>query len=430
MNKLFILFFVCLSIHVTIAAPTQNKHVTDSLLKNLKTANDTQRVNLYTHLAWENRNSNLSITDSFSNIAIELSHKIGFDKGTGNAYLNKGFFYKNFGRYDDAMKAFRWALFHFVKCRYKQGFSSVYNSIAGLHYIQSNYSTALFYYLQSLQISEELNDIIGMARTLNNIGVLYMEQRLTDKALKYYTQSYNLLKKAKDENGIADCLNNLGNVYHMQGDEDKAIEAYSQSMQINMQLGDLKDVSAALNNIGLVFYETNNYKGALDYYHQSLQIDEQMGDIHSIVVSYGNIANCYIKLSMFHAAMKYATQSLEMAKKYNLKTDVMDSYEMLYKIEEAQGNYKDALQLHEFYKAYSDSLFNEETKTEQQRLEAQYLVEKAEKEKIINNKDKEISAVIVKEKEKEISQYILLIGAVLMLFVVCMYVISVWYKKK
>jgi tetratricopeptide (TPR) repeat protein len=400
----------------------QNITVIDSLLSRLVSAKDTGKVNLFNQLAYEYRNSELNKTDSFASLAIELSSKENFQKGLGNAYVNKGFVSRMAGDYPKAVQTYRVAMVYFVQAGYKPGFSTVYNNIASVYYLQGNYVKAQYYYFQALNISEELHDKVGVARTLNNIGAVYMEQSEFTKAVAYFMKAYTILEE-RDPNQAADCLNNIGTVYQYLGDTVRAIKNYRKSMEINKKLGDRNDVSSILNNIGYMYSESGNYKLALDHFFESLDIDEEMGDVRGMSACYGNITHCYYRLSMLHAADKYATLMLDIAKRYNIKTDIIDAYKYLDSIEEANGNYKLALAYTKQARAYNDSVNNEKSREAQSQLELMYQKEKADKEKLISSKEDEMKSFRSREKEKEIAHYILLIGMVLLLFILVIYVV-------
>lgn len=425
MKCLFVFILGC-----SFTAFAQNKIVTDSLVNQLvNERNDTVRVNLYNQLAWEYRNSDFAITDSFANLAIQLGEKVKFCKGSGNGYINKAFVYRNAGKYEQALKSLRWALVKFLPCSYRSGYSSVYNNIAGIHYNMGNYALAQYYYYQSLKISESMDDFQGTARSLNNIGVVLMEQKMYAKALTHFERCYAILERLKDENGMADCLNNIGSIYQARNNTEKAVASYLKCATINEKIGDKKDVSTALHNIGLTYSKDSDYKKALNYYLRSLSIDESLGDIPAIIITLENIADCYIKLKMYHAAKKYASESLEMGLNFNMKTDVMNAYELLYRIEQQGHHFKEALGYHLLYKQYSDSIFNTETTERVANLEEQYLKEKFEKQQILITKEEEIGMIRTQEKEHAVTQYIFIIGLVLIIFVSLVYIVFFLMRK-
>jgi tetratricopeptide (TPR) repeat protein len=420
---LLILFF-------TFQLSAQNRQVIDSIYNLLKTEKDkTHMVDMYNSLAWEYRNSNINYTDSFADLAIKTGEAERYWKGVGYGYIYKSFVFRNAAQYPEAIKSCRWALVQFVKCSDAQGYASAYNNIASIHYLQSNHGVAQYYYFQSLRISEQLGDKKGVARTLNNIGVIYLEQKQYDKALIYFNKCYNILEMLGDENGMADALNNIGTIYQMRGDIEQAVTNYQKCARINEKLGDKKDVSSAIQNIGVAYYKIGNYKDALTYYHQALLLEEQLGDIPSIVLTYENIANCYIKLEMFHAALKYAKVSLQMATGFHMKTDIMGAYELLYKIEQQNKNFQEALVYHEKFKQYSDSIYNAATNDRVNDLEEQYLKEKIDKQRIIDSKEKEIILIRTQEKEHAVTQYIFIIGLVLIIFVSLIYIVFFLMRK-
>jgi tetratricopeptide (TPR) repeat protein len=408
----------------------QKQRIVDSLTHVLTVEKDAEaKVDLYNELAWEYRNSDIQLTDSFATLSINLAEKQHYWKGLGNGYINRSFVFRNSARYTEAFKACQWALVQFVKCGYRQGYASAYNNIASLHFLMSNHAIAQYYYFQSLRISEQLNDYKGTARTLNNIGVVYLEQKQYDKALIYFNKCYNILDRLGDENGKADCLNNIGTIYQMRSEIDQAVFNYKRCAEINEKIGDKKDVSAAMHNIGVAYAKTKNYKDALTYYHRSLLLDEELGDIPSIIITYESIANCYINLDMFHAALKYAKVSLQMAIGFDMKTDIMNAYELLYKIEQQNLNYKEALKYHEYFKLYSDSIYNTETNDRVNDLEEQYLNEKVDKQRILDDKEKEITLIRTQEKEHAVTQYIFIIGLVLIIFVSLIYIVFFLMRK-
>lgn len=423
MNKLIVLITGVLLLS-TVELRAQNKPVIDSLEQLLKNSKmDTLRVFLYNQLAWEYRNSNTDITDSFTNLAIELGNKIGFSNGTGKAYINKAIVYRNKAEYAKAIEACRWALVQFLLNNNRTGYASAYNTIASVHYLMGNYSIAQFYFFESHKISEELHDLKGMGRTYLNLGSVLFEQKKYEKALKYYNKALLVSQELVDSPNIAICWNNIANVYQLTGNYDTSIYYYKQSVEVNQKVGDLKSMVISLGNIASIYSAQKNHREAINYYHQALTIDEKIGNINSIIIINANISDDYVHLGMYHAAYIYAKRSLDLALKYNMKRDIMQAYAMLYQTEEGRANFKEAFKYHKLYKQYSDSIYNEEASTKVNELEEQYLNERIEKQKILAQKEEEIQMVRAEEKEHAVTQYIFIIGLVLIIFVSFVYIV-------
>ncbi len=426
MNQIILIFFLLLATVLN----AQNMQKIDSLMKRLDIEKtDTTRINLYNQLAWEYRNSDTYLTDSFSTIAITDGIAAKYYVGTGNAYINKAIVFRTGANYKQAIEACRWALVQFLKSKYRLGYASAYNGIANVHFLMGNYSLAQFYFIQSHKISIEIGDAKGIGRALVNMSSVLTVHKEYDKSKQYLEEAVKIFKSLGDESGIAVCWNNIGNIHQMQGVQDTAIAYYRKSMEASRSLGDLKSVAAGLHNIAIVYSESGNNRDALNYYHQSLSIDERLGNIPNIVITHTKIAETYFNLSMYHASAVYVQKALSQALAYDMKTEVMQAYKLLYQIEEKRNRFKEAFEYHKLYKQYSDSIYNEESGSKVNELEEQYLNERIEKQRILATKEEEIMQVRAQEKENAVTQDIFIIGLVLTIFVSFIYIVFFLLRK-
>src|ERR1035437_5269455 len=92
------------------------------------------------------------------------------------------------------------------------------------HVNKGNYPKALEYYLQSLQINEEIGYKRGIGNCYNNIGAAYHNQSNYPKALEYNLKSLKIKQETGDKKGVGTCYNNIGFVYYYQSNYPKALE--------------------------------------------------------------------------------------------------------------------------------------------------------------------------------------------------------------
>ncbi|TAE86186.1 MAG: tetratricopeptide repeat protein [Bacteroidetes bacterium] len=414
-----LLLVIALGYHVGSAKPA-----IDSLLTVAQTAKDTMLIDALNQLAYEYKSIDIELVLVYADSAIALSKKIGYVKGIGNAYLNKGHYFKVIGNHNAAKACYVWAGIQHNHIGSKKGVSAAFNGIASLAYLKGNLTIALTYFLKSLALSEEVNDQKGVGMTLNNIGVINLEQGNSAKALKYYQKAYDTFKQIGDENNVADALNNIGNIYNTRGENDEALNYYKQALAINTKIGDLKDESVIINNIGIIHFDRKQYKEALSCYLQSLNIDEKLKDQQALSVTCNNISNCYFHMKMLYAAKKYADRAFEISSVQQYKSDIVTSLNMLYKITDALGDYKEALSYYKLYKTYSDSLFNQETKAQLETIEKQYETQKAENERLLKTlqtttPNQQASATV----QQEMKESIQVVALVLIGFIVVVYLV-------
>jgi hypothetical protein len=134
---------------------------------------------------------------------------------------------------------------------------------------------------------------------------------------------------------------------------------------------------------------------------------------------------------MFFAAKKYVLRALKSAQEQEDKIDMVNSYDLLAKLEDKLGNYKEALTYYKLYTACSDSLYSEETRQKLENIEAQYEAEKAENERLIKvlGKDKDIESV------GKLAEYGLLTNARTIIMssiaaIILLTGILLWFKRK
>lgn len=390
-NQVKALILCCFGLLTSTVLAQKQKNI-DSLMMALKSSRDTAVVDVYNELSNEYRNVDIEKALLYADTAITKARKLNYTRGLGYAYANRGNYFKNIGDNAQARACYVWAYVQHQKIGNKKGVAAALNSMASLHFLQGKLTKALSNFIQSLTISREANDRRGEAITLNNIGVINQEQKNYSKALEYFEQSYHTFKDINDKKSMADALNNIGNIYHILGINDDALKHYNEAMETYISLGDIKGEASAINNIGLVHFEEKDYKTALKYYHKSLSVDEQLNDKQSQTITCNNIAYCYLNLDMFFAAKKYATRALKSAQEQDDVIDMVNSYDLLAKLEDKLGNYKEALVYYKLHAAYNDSLYSEETRQKLENIEAQYEAEKAENERLLKalGKEKEI----------------------------------------
>lgn len=422
-----LLFFLLLA--GTEKAYAQTKSLADSLLLRLKTAKDTAKVDVYNQLSYEFRNSESELSLAYADTAIYYAKRIKYIRGIGNGYINRGNYFKVTGDNALAKSCFIWAYVQHNNIGNKKGLASALNAFASLHFLQGNLTQALSYFIRSLTISEEINDRRGVAITLNNIGVINLEQKNFSKALEYYERSYHTLKELGDHSSMADALINIGNIYHTQGILDESLKYYSFALDAKKSVGDEKGRSSVLNNIGMVYSEKGNYDAALQHYHQSLAIDEKLNDKQGITISCNSIAGLYFKLKMYFAAKKYCERALALEKQQNDRIDMVNTYELLYQVEDALENYKPALTYYKIFTQYRDSLYSEEARQRLEDIEAQYHAEKAENDRLIRTMGKESLMEEENTINRNMTRNIIIVTIVLVAFIVTVYAVFFVLRK-
>ncbi len=410
------LFFIFIFISHTLSIG-QNQY-SDSLIDQLplKTS-DTAKTNLLNKICVELLGSDNKSALEYGNLAVELSEKIGYQKGLSQALynlgsvwkdngdnnkslelyfksldirqksnnkkdiaatlINIGLVYREINNYNKSLDYFNQALSISEQAKDLNESANALNGLGGVYWKNKNYDQALVFYIRSLDVREKLGVKKDIAASLNNLGMVNKDYSNFILALDYYNKSLKISKKINDRKSAANTLNLIGSIFKEQKMYSEAIEHYVESLKMREEAGNKKDIAASLNNIGDVFKNINYYKKALEYYEKALKIRKEIGDQNTIAYTLNDIGSIYWKIKKFDKALQFYQEALSIRrglgdnlgianslknigiihkelKKYDLALETYEKALNIYKESGDKKNYASVL-------SYIGNVYNEQT---------------------------------------------------------------------
>lgn len=396
MRKVFFLFIFPSALFLW----GQNRGNTDSLLEVLKTAKpDTAKVLLLSDMA----NTLLSVaefqkSDSLCLEALNLSLRLDYKRGIGNAYFHMGRIQLSKGNARMALVLYEKAMVAFKSIGRESGIAGVLINMGLAHADMGNYSQSLECYFKALVIQERLNNKKAIAVINENVGNSYSWLKNNDKALYHFNIALDMFRSLNDSSSIGRTFSDMGSVYRARHDLQKALEFYDKALAIAEKENDIDGAASAYHNIGITYEDQGKFIPALENLQKSLAIREQMGDKEGIAGAILNIGNLYFNEGNFSKARVYLNKSLVMASEigslfYLCETENIFSLmcEKEQKGDEALGHYKK-------YIGYRDSMLNKENSEKVVRLEMNYEFDKKQRQ-LKAEQDKK-DAVAAEEKKR------------------------------
>lgn len=355
----------------------------------------------------------ISITHLYtqvSNDILKTQNKNQTDREKADFLLNRGIGFYNLNNYTEALNYLNESLQIYKNIEDKKNIARCLNNIGNVYNNLGNYDKALDYHLQSLRIDEELDDKIGITSSLNNIGNVYQNINDHEKALEYYLKALQLTYEIDDKHAIATALNNVGNVHLSQGDFERALDFYNRSLKIKELIDDKFGIANSFNNIGIAYQGLQNSKKALEYYQKSLNLMEELGDSYGITSALYHSGILYLELQNLTKALSFLERALKKAKSINDEHLKMSCYKALSEIYYKKRNYKKAYIVLELYSEIKDNIFNEEREKAIAELLIKY--ETASKEKEIELLKKNAFLKELESKRKTLFLIFLVVGFV------------------
>jgi two-component system, NtrC family, sensor kinase len=313
MKKLLFLLLLAVTCSLGFA---QSRQTIDSLKIQLtKTMPDTSRINVLLKLGkalgLPSPIRNADSATRYTNQALELSQKINYRNGEAEALLILG----------------------------------------SINQASSIRVTAIENYQKSLKIYEELNDTLGIIRSLRGFSLIHWLKKDYRKQLSNYLKIEQLARKINNKEELISVLNSIGSIYANPDINklDSANYYIDQSLQLNPENNLRRAFS--LTTKGLIYYYEKSYSKALDYSRQALALYKKFNDQKKIIELTSSFGGFYLHFNQLDSALHYYQLAYQMGSisgdsltaKKNYSYQIATVYEKLNKHREANKYYKIAI---------------------------------------------------------------------------------------
>ncbi len=375
-KRLAILLFVALGIAFpnTPAAFCQ-KHLVDSLKKQLEAAEKTEKIDVYIELSRIHLNLSLVAALNFAEQALQLSQELNDKKGKADALNRKG----------------------------------------NVYFLLAEYQKSLEFYLESLELREELRDREGIAGSYSNIALIYSEFNDNDKAIEYTLKSYQTFLEIGDKQKMGICLNNLTYLHLETKEFPTALDYGLKTLALYNELGDSTGISDALNNLGDIYKETEKYDEALSCHLQSLDLNVALDNSFNIANSKFNIAQLYFRIGDYKNGFRYLSEGLPLAVELQSNDLIMDMYALMSNYYNIQNNYAKALEYHDLYRQVADTIYNQESNDRIAAMKVKFEAERKNEEILLLKQDQDIRN-LQKKRQSELIRYLILSALLVLVF--------------
>ena len=218
-----------------------------------------------------------------------------------------------------------------------------------------------------------------------------------DDALQNFMHSLRISRELNDDSAVGYALNNIGTIFEAKGVYDSTLVYYQGSMQCYQNIGDSKGVLQNLNDMGAVYNKIGDYDLALDVseaaFDRAVAVDNQDGEATALM----NMGVSYAKTKNFGNALDVFIQSRDLSMKIGRRELLKDNYFHLSDVYEQLGDYKKSTMFLKLFDALKDSLFNEQTAENTDRLRITYETAKKERENELLRKVNESQQDVIRK---------------------------------
>jgi diguanylate cyclase (GGDEF)-like protein len=222
--------------------------------------------------AWSCRLESRERTKSLSHQALERSNTIAYRRGQGYAVRNLGF------------------------CAFQE----------------ADFETAFEHLNESLEIAQEIGDMVLERDSLNFHGAIYHRLGDLENALNFVQRTFALNLSVHDEAGIAVSLMNLGSLEYELGRPKEAVKALREAQERSIKLGDSVREAMVLSNLGVSLGALEQYNEAVETFRRALTLCDDFDLTDLTAPNLVNLAEVFSKQKRFEEALDVIDQALDM----------------------------------------------------------------------------------------------------------------------
>lgn len=335
----------------------------DSLHKALyHTDNVEKKVALYLEIAKFYEEVSPDSVSIYWKEAQNIAQRLPDEKPLADVYAQGAFFALKQNQLDQAFLYFSLAARYYNLIGDRRLYARMKSMLGSICLVRDNIAEAMGYYMEVIDLSEELKLYTILPHVLNNVGNIYSNSEDFITALGYYSRALDLFREIKDTINTAYPLNNLAETYYYLGNLDQAREYVRQSMQVSIRAKDHVLESRGWMTLGLIKSKLGDYSGAKADLRRSIEVLKRDFSVHP-----GPSNIHYSEVLAFLGEITYKSGDLEQARLTNLEgfsiarsmkqpRTVRNTARYLSMIHERNGRYDSALFYHKIFSDMADSV--------------------------------------------------------------------------
>jgi len=166
---------------------------------------------------------------------------------------------------------------------------------------------------QSLEIYQQLQDLLGEMDARNNLLLIYLGLSQWEEAVKHGERALALAQRIRHNEGQAKVAANLGEVYRYQGSYEKARRAYKMALNMTQTLGLTYGEAIMENNLAAIALRKKNWDEAKQRLSRAENLLQGIGAEEILPELYRHRAKLHLGLQQPKEALLWGQRSLQQA---------------------------------------------------------------------------------------------------------------------
>lgn len=341
---------------------------------------DEVQFKLFRHLgSYHSSLQEIETANFYFNLAIKIGKKRKDYAGMSEAYSHSALNFMGANKKDSALYYANKAIATGRRLKDKSVLSVAFNTQAQIYNFFGQLELSVAKNLISLQLAEEANNRILLAKYTREIGQTQKLILNLNNAEYYFNRSLNYARQINDQRQMALALTNLASVKLDYNNFNEAIKNANQSIKYLTDLNDFNGLGETHNILGMVYKEQKNYTLASSNFNQALVYYESTSNKEKIAGVYHNVGTVFKEQRKYLKALDYLNRSIDIRELYGAQNQIYHTYRTIAGVYKDINNPKKSLEYMELYLNYLDSNTTLQSATKIAELSESYRSEQRER---------------------------------------------------
>ncbi len=348
----YLVFTICILFFACSFSAAQLARM-DSLKQELVTlSNDTSKIDVLFELSFAHHQLDIVKCREYAEEALRISEKLQDNNRIALAHNYMGIAAQLEGNSAQAIDHWEKCLSLSKSTKFLEGEMKALNNLGLVQKEKGNIEESLNYFLSALKVHEETGEVKEEITILSNIGYLYLSVDDNDNAFKYLQLAVEKGEKQKNRSCLGSPYHRIGEYYVKQKDYETALSYLSEAYDICKEYAQDLRITSTLRLMGECQYylgmPKKSRKSFIEAEEKLLTIGERYTELFALYNTWALICS---ELGNYEVAFAKANTTYDLAMTNNLETFKLSALQLLAKLHEKSGNFKDALY---FQKAASE----------------------------------------------------------------------------
>ena len=229
-------------------------------------------------------------------------------------YTRIGRAYRYISDYERAIEYLGYALENAFEPKFFDLVAMIINEMGDIFRLQGKYYRAEGFYKAALEYAHDMNAKQQVALALFNLGQVHRLQGNYDVAIKTALDSLLLSQELNDRAAVAKTQAEIGFLAFMKGEAEDMVEGnIKAAIQYYESVGNDLDASSYLSNLGMIMWSRGKFSDAVPYLRQALKTKIQLGDRWNVASIHNTLGYVYTGLDDNDAAEDHFNNALVIA---------------------------------------------------------------------------------------------------------------------